>query len=194
MRRGSSIAWRPEGQHLEVAHELAAEVAKNPPLSVRATVRTRRWYMDQLEREVTMQTAPLKLYLSEDFREAARAFASAGPGRSRGAEEERTMITPAYVRTMANLQCRDEPPIVRRRARLSDAERREPRGAFWGSIHGTLTHILWGDQQWMSRFDNWPRPTTPIKQSAGMIADFAALERRAREGRRRHLRLGGQGR
>jgi enoyl-CoA hydratase/carnithine racemase len=65
----------PEGQHLEAAHELAAEVAKNPPLSVRATVRTRRWYMEQLEREVTMQTAPLKLYLSEDFHEAARAFA-----------------------------------------------------------------------------------------------------------------------
>jgi enoyl-CoA hydratase/carnithine racemase len=65
----------PEGQHLEAARELASEVAKNPPLSVRATVRTRRWYMDQLEREVTMQTAPLKLYLTEDFREAARAFA-----------------------------------------------------------------------------------------------------------------------
>jgi enoyl-CoA hydratase/carnithine racemase len=65
----------PEGEHLEVARALAAEVARNPPLSVRATVRTRRWYMDQLEREVTMQTAPLKLYLSEDFREAARAFA-----------------------------------------------------------------------------------------------------------------------
>jgi hypothetical protein len=31
--------------------------------------------MDQLEREVAMQTAPLKLYLSEDFHEAARAFA-----------------------------------------------------------------------------------------------------------------------
>jgi enoyl-CoA hydratase/carnithine racemase len=65
----------PEGRHLEVAYELAAEVAKNPPLSVRATVRTRRWYMEQLEREVTMQTAPLKLYLTDDFHEAARAFA-----------------------------------------------------------------------------------------------------------------------
>ena len=41
----------------------------------RATVRSRRWYMDQLEREVTMQTAPLRLYLTEDFQEAARAFA-----------------------------------------------------------------------------------------------------------------------
>jgi len=65
----------PEGKHLEAARDLAAEVAKNPPLSVRATVRTRRWYMEQIEREVIMQTAPLKLYLSEDFREAARAFA-----------------------------------------------------------------------------------------------------------------------
>ena len=63
----------PEGRHLEVACDLANQVAKNPPLSVRATVRTRRWYMDQLEREVAMQTAPLNL--SEDFGEAARAFA-----------------------------------------------------------------------------------------------------------------------
>src|SRR5271166_3899729 len=65
----------PVGQYLETARELAAEVAKNPPLSVRATVRTRRWYMDQIGREVAMQTAPLKLYLTEDFHEAARAFA-----------------------------------------------------------------------------------------------------------------------
>jgi uncharacterized damage-inducible protein DinB len=28
---------------------------------------------------------------------------------------------------------------------------------------------------WMSRFDNWPRPSTPIKQSAEMIEDFAEL-------------------
>ena len=63
------------GRFFTAEEALAAAVAKNPPLSVRATVRTRRWYMDQIEREVTMQTAPLKLYLSEDFREAARAFA-----------------------------------------------------------------------------------------------------------------------
>jgi len=65
----------PPGLHLETACELAAEITKNPPLSVRATVRTRRWYMDQIGREVAMQTAPLKLYLTEDFHEAARAFA-----------------------------------------------------------------------------------------------------------------------
>jgi uncharacterized damage-inducible protein DinB len=58
---------------------------------------------------------------------------------------------------------------------LSDDERRLPRGAFWGSIHGTLTHILWGDRQWMSRFDSWPKPEAAIKQSARMIDDFAEL-------------------
>jgi uncharacterized damage-inducible protein DinB len=65
-------------------------------------------------------------------------------------------------------------------ARLPEAERRAPRGAFWSSIQGTLTHILWGDRQWMSRFDGWPKPATPIKQSAQMIEDFAEL-RTARE-------------
>lgn len=64
----------PEGEHLPTARALARAVAANPPLSVRATVRSRRWYMDELERETNMQSAPLKLYLSEDFHEAARAF------------------------------------------------------------------------------------------------------------------------
>ena len=48
-------------------------------------------------------------------------------------------------------------------------------GAFWGSIHGTLVHILWGDGQWMSRFDNWPKPATPIKESDHFIEDWAEL-------------------
>jgi hypothetical protein len=29
-------------------------VCANPPLSVRATVRTRRWYMERLSREIMM--------------------------------------------------------------------------------------------------------------------------------------------
>ena len=65
----------PAGAHMDAARELARAVCQNPPLSVRATVRSRRWYMDQLGREIMMQSAPLKLYLSEDFQEAARAFA-----------------------------------------------------------------------------------------------------------------------
>ncbi|MGY5806271.1 DinB family protein [Rhizobium sp. LEGMi198b] len=37
-------------------------------------------------------------------------------------------------------------------AELSDAEYREDRGAFFGSLHGTLNHILVGDRAWMHRF------------------------------------------
>jgi uncharacterized damage-inducible protein DinB len=86
------------------------------------------------------------------------------------------MITPAYVRTMAEYNAEMNRRLYTAAAQLPDAERRAAREAFWGSIHGTLTHILWGDRQWMSRFDDWPRPTTPIKQSAQMIEDFAELQ------------------
>ena len=85
------------------------------------------------------------------------------------------MITPAYIRTMAEYNAEMNRRLYAAAGRLTDVERRMPRGAFWGSIHGTLTHILWGDRQWMSRFDAWPKPTTPIKESAGMIEDFAVL-------------------
>jgi enoyl-CoA hydratase/carnithine racemase len=76
----------PKGEHVKVARELAAQIAANPPLSVRATVRTRRWYMDQAEREAYLQTVPLKLHQTEDFKESARAFAEkrkAGPFKGR---------------------------------------------------------------------------------------------------------------
>jgi uncharacterized damage-inducible protein DinB len=90
------------------------------------------------------------------------------------------MIKPGYVRTMAAYNAEMNRRLYDAAAQLSDEERQRSRGAFWGSIHGTLCHILWGDRQWMSRFDDWPKPQTPIKQSAAMIADFAEL-RDARE-------------
>ena len=71
----------PEGQHVEVARELALQVAKNPPLSVRTTVRTRRWYLDRLAREAQFIAAPFQLYLTEDFHEAALAFTEKRPPR-----------------------------------------------------------------------------------------------------------------
>src|SRR5262249_3270094 len=75
----------PKGKHLEVAHELAEGVLKHPPLSVRSTVRMRRYFMDRLGREAMFMAAPEKLYLSEDFQEAARAFAEKRkPSRFKG--------------------------------------------------------------------------------------------------------------
>ena len=85
------------------------------------------------------------------------------------------MITSSYVRTMAAYNAEMNRRLYAAASRLSDSERRMPRGAFWGSLHGTLVHILWGDCQWMSRFDGWERPTTPIKESGRMIEDYAEL-------------------
>ncbi|WP_431097549.1 DinB family protein [Polaromonas aquatica] len=35
---------------------------------------------------------------------------------------------------------------------LTDEERKRDRGAFFGSIHNTLNHVMWGDQAWLKRF------------------------------------------
>jgi uncharacterized damage-inducible protein DinB len=85
------------------------------------------------------------------------------------------MITPSYVRTMAAYNSEMNRRLYAAASRLSDEERRRDRGAFWGSLHGTLVHILWGDGQWMSRFDGWERPATPIKESRHMLDDYAEL-------------------
>jgi uncharacterized damage-inducible protein DinB len=86
------------------------------------------------------------------------------------------LVTPGYVRTMSAYNSEMNRRIYEAAARLSDAERKREQGAFWGSIHGTLSHLLWGDRMWMSRFDGWPPPEVPGKESATMIADFRALK------------------
>lgn len=85
------------------------------------------------------------------------------------------MITPAYVRMMAAYNAEMNRRLYAAAAALTDAQRRQDRGAFWGSIHRTLVHLYWGDCQWMARFDGWDRPPVPIKQSGDMIADFEDL-------------------
>jgi uncharacterized damage-inducible protein DinB len=35
---------------------------------------------------------------------------------------------------------------------LSEAERKVDRGAFFGSIHATLNHVVWADRLWLQRF------------------------------------------
>jgi uncharacterized damage-inducible protein DinB len=86
-------------------------------------------------------------------------------------------VRPAFVRTMAAYNAEMNRRVFAAAARLPDAERRRPRGAFWGTIHGTLCHLLWGDRIWMSRFDGWPKLAVIQKDSAGLVEDFAELHR-----------------
>jgi uncharacterized damage-inducible protein DinB len=87
------------------------------------------------------------------------------------------LVNPAFVRTMAAYNAEMNRRIYAAAERIPEPARRLERGAFWGSLHGTLCHLLWGDQSWMSRFDGWPKPAVIQKQSATLIADFEELQR-----------------
>jgi uncharacterized damage-inducible protein DinB len=91
------------------------------------------------------------------------------------------MVTPEYVRTMAAYNAEMNRRLYAAADRLSDADRRAERGAFWGSIHGTFNHLLWADQMWMSRFDGWEKPPVSIKQSAAMMDAFEAMRAKRAE-------------
>ncbi len=86
------------------------------------------------------------------------------------------MITPDYVRTMAAYNAELNRRVYAAAATLSEAQRRADGGAFWGSIHGTLSHLLWADQMWMSRLDGWPTPAAKLADSAAWFeASFDAM-------------------
>lgn len=86
------------------------------------------------------------------------------------------MITPAYVGTLARYNRWQNESLYRAAATLSDTERCADRGAFFGSIHGTLNHILWGDQIWMSRFAGTPPPRVgTIKDSVALCSTWSDL-------------------
>ena len=87
-----------------------------------------------------------------------------------------TLFSPDYVRTMAAYNAEMNRRIYAAAERLPDAARRLARGAFWGSIHGTLCHLLWGDRMWMCRFDGWEKPSVVQKDSATLIVDFGELK------------------
>ena len=58
---------------------------------------------------------------------------------------------------------------------FSSDERTRDRGAFFGSMHRTLNHVLWGDRIWLARFTN--QAYTVPAFGADMYADFAQLTR-----------------
>jgi uncharacterized damage-inducible protein DinB len=45
---------------------------------------------------------------------------------------------------------------------LSEDEYLEPRPAFFGSIHGTLNHLLIGDWIWLARIEGRPNPSVRL--------------------------------
>jgi uncharacterized damage-inducible protein DinB len=87
------------------------------------------------------------------------------------------MIDAAYVQRMARYNRWQNENLYGVADQLSDPERRRERGAFFGSIHATLNHLLWGDRIWMSRFAGTPRPEVGIPQSVSLYDDWNELRR-----------------
>ena len=58
-------------------------------------------------------------------------------------------------------------------SRVSDADYRADRGAFFKSLHGTLNHLLVGDRIWMQRFTG--EGEVPNSLDEILYDDFAAL-------------------
>ena len=87
------------------------------------------------------------------------------------------MIDAAYVQRMARYNRWQNENLYTVADALADGERRRDRGAFFGSIQGTLNHLLWGDRIWMHRFAGWPKPSGGIKESPALVPDWSDLKR-----------------
>jgi uncharacterized damage-inducible protein DinB len=61
-------------------------------------------------------------------------------------------------------------------ADLSDADRKQTRKSFFGSIHRTLNHIMVGDRIWLSRIVPWDAPYV-VPLNTELYTDFAELRR-----------------
>ena len=85
------------------------------------------------------------------------------------------MITPAYCSMMARYNSWQNSQLTTALDKVSAQELTAERGAFFGSILGTLNHILWADRIWMSRFDaSFAAPEEGIPESPALCPDYTA--------------------
>ena len=78
-----------------------------------------------------------------------------------------------YARIMARYNQWMNAKLYALCAELSDAQRKQDRGAFFKSIHGTLNHLLLGDRIWMGRFLGQPFMAKSLDQE--LYGDFSEL-------------------
>ena len=87
------------------------------------------------------------------------------------------MITTAYIQTMARYNKWQNTSLYTAAEGIGDAARREDRGAFFGSIHATFSHLVWGDQLWLHRFGFYDdAPTSDLSYSNQLFNDWDELK------------------
>ena len=86
------------------------------------------------------------------------------------------MIDPDYVRTVAAYNAEMNRWFYGAADTLSDGQRREDCGAFFGSLQATLCHLVWGDMTWMALFVGWEKPAVPAQFGPTMIEGWSELK------------------
>jgi len=82
-------------------------------------------------------------------------------------------VTPEYCQMMAKYNAWQNSQVRAACEKLTEAELRADRGAFFGSVMATLNHILWGDTLWMSRLDGGAGPAVSAQNHADICPTFA---------------------
>lgn len=82
------------------------------------------------------------------------------------------MPDPAYAQLMARYNRWQNDNLLTAASQLDDTGRQAPRGAFFGSIQRTFSHLFWADQIWLGRFSGSALPPGGIGDSTDLIGDW----------------------
>ena len=86
------------------------------------------------------------------------------------------MITIDYCKHFARYNRWQNQSAYAAAGKLPDGTRKRNMGAFFKSIHGTLNHLVVGDQLWLDRFEGVPTSITSLDQE--LHDDFDELTKK----------------
>lgn len=91
------------------------------------------------------------------------------------------MPTVEFVQMMARYNAWQNDNLMGAADALDEAARQQNRGAFFGSITATFSHLLWGDMIWMARFTGSEAPQGGIAASTSLAEDWAGFKAARRQ-------------
>lgn len=86
------------------------------------------------------------------------------------------MISAEFCQAMSRYNRWQNKGLMAEVEKLDEGARSFDRGSFFGSILGTMNHLLWGDTIWMSRFDGWRKPKGGIRESPRFTASWVTYK------------------
>lgn len=87
------------------------------------------------------------------------------------------MANQDYVLLMARYNMWQNANLINAASALDRAARQAERGAFFGSIEKTFSHLLWGDGIWLSRFEGRAPPANYTTDSTALIETWDQFQK-----------------